>query len=450
MAKLNFKGLQASTDDAFTAASSSAKGPADLTSIAAIKKALAPIRGTLPSAYRGTYYDPLVAAINTLTANDFVWLQLHPDKTPLWDALQAVLQNAAQFEATATDAFQELVGDLYDGFLSAESRMQVKLPDYEVIPPLVKWGNPNDGPYTWTVAAMRGLNIPIGVVNLPPAHAKQGLMAWATIGHETGGHDILGADLGLLDEIAETTKLALSHAGQPPWMAQYWADRVDETASDVLGLINMGPAAGIGLVGYFRGLMKAWGDPAKLRSEGPADDAHPGDVVRGYLAAATIRLLSFSDNKTWAKAIETEADKDVTTIVLAGNSISTAAAKKAASVVARAIAETKLQTLEFRSLRSIQDWKDSDETITASIRAALAKGKTTVPAAHVDTAYATHVVAAAVTGAALGVATPQVLQKAMIGMLKKMHDDNPSWGPLFVGHRGDALRQPIAVRHHRR
>lgn len=446
MATLNLKGLAAATQDSFIAAKSTAKGPPDLKTLAAIQKALAPVRGTLPPAYRAPYFDPLLADVKALTANDFKWLQQHPDGTPFWDAVQAVLQNASGYEALATDAFQEVVGDLYDGFLSAEDRVNVKLPDYEVIPPLVKWGNPDAGPYTWPVDAMRGLNIPIGVVSLPPAHAHGGLLGWATLGHETGGHDILGADDGLLKEIAEVTHAGLLKAGQPEWMASYWSDRIDETAADVLGLINMGPAAGIGMIGYFRGLMGAWTGKSKLRSDGPEDDPHPADVVRGYLAAATVRLLSFSGKADWAAAIEAETLKDIGSITLAGHAVSKAAAKSAATAVAKAIADTKLKALEKHSLRSIQDWADDDEAIAKRLQAELVKGHTKVPADIVDTVYATHVVSGAVYGAVLGQATPAKIFTAMVGMLKLMHNDNPSWGPLFVGHRGDSARHVIAVR----
>jgi hypothetical protein len=173
---------------------------------------------------------------------------------------------------------------------------------------------------------------------------------------------------------------------------------------------------------------------------------HPGDVVRGYLAAATVRLLGFAQNRDWADAIEAEADRDAASIALAGNPVDVAQAKQAAKAVARAIADTKLKSLEKHSLHGIQDWKDSDERIAATLRVKLAQGKTRVPAGIADTSYATHVVAAAVIAAVLGEATPKVLFESMVGMLKRMHDDNPSWGPLFVGHRGDNLRRVVADR----
>mgnify|MGYP001283755939 CR=1 FL=1 len=444
--KLNLKGLAAATADARAAASSTSKGPADLATLDAIKTALAPVRPTLPPIYRAKFYDPLAASVNALTPGDFQSLKTHRDNTPFWDALQAVLQNASGYESKATDSFQEVVSDLFDGFLSAEDRVGVKPPDYEVIPPLVKWGNPDFGPYTWPVDSMGRLKIEMSVVSLPPAHAHGGLLGWATLGHETGGHDILGADKGLLRELTEVTHAALLRAGQPSWMAAYWSERIDETASDVLGLINMGPAAGIGLVGYFRGLMGAWTGVAKLRSDGPADDPHPGDIVRGYLAAATVRRLSFAQRSRWATAIEAETDKDAGSIHLAGHAVTKATGKRAAAVVAKAIADTPLLALEKRSLRSIQDWHDTDEAIATALRPALASGGTAIPASPGGTIYATHAVAAAVIAAVLGDASPAKLFAAMIGMLKAMHDANPSWGPLFVGHRGDSGRHVVAVR----
>jgi hypothetical protein len=443
--KLNLQGLAAATADSKAAASSSSKGPADLATLEAIKTALAPVRHTLPPVYRDKFYDPLLASLNRLTPGDFQSLKKHPDNTPFWDVLQAVLQNASGYESKATDAFQEVVSDLFDGFLSAEDRVGVKPPDSEVIPPLVKWGNPDAGPYTWPVDSMGSLKIEMSVVSLPPAHAHGGLLGWATLGHETGGHDILGADKGLLRELTEVTHAALLRGGQPEWMAAYWSERIDETGADVLGLINMGPAAGIGMIGYFRGLMGAWTGVAKLRSDGPAEDPHPGDVVRAYLAAASVRRLSFAQRSRWAAAIEAEADKDAGSIRLAGHAVTAAKAKQAAAIVAKAIADTPLLALEKRSLRSIQDWHDADEAIATALRPVLAGGGTAVPANH-GSVYATHVVAAAVIAAVLGEATPAALFAPMVGMLKAMHDDNPSWGPLFVGHRGDGGRHLVAVR----
>src|SRR5689334_541676 len=65
------------------------------------------------------------------------------------DIAEAVLQNSKGYAEKATDAFQEVVNDLYDGFLSEEDRVSnetglpIKPPDQGVLPGIVKWGNPD-------------------------------------------------------------------------------------------------------------------------------------------------------------------------------------------------------------------------------------------------------------------------------------------------------------------
>ena len=68
------------------------------------------------------------------------------------------------------------------------------------------------------------------------------------------------------------------------------------------------------------------------------------------------------------------------------------------------------------------------------------------PGAVVENSDAKHVVAAAPTAAVLDEASPAKWLTAMVGMLNIVYDDNPSWGPLFVGHRGDRVRHVVAIR----
>ncbi|MCM3465812.1 hypothetical protein M3660_23100, partial [Bacillus licheniformis] len=143
----------------------------------------------------------------------------------------------------------------------------------------------------------------------------------------------------------------------------------DETASDVLGILNMGPAAGIGLIGYFRGLNGAWNGTPTLRNTGPEYDSHPADILRGYLAAETVRLLQFDQAEAWAEAISAETDKDLTTIQLGRQTVDAKTARKSAAVVAQAITESRLNSLEQHSLGQIQNWHNEDERIASQIRA---------------------------------------------------------------------------------
>jgi hypothetical protein len=261
-------------------------------------------------------------------------------------------------------------------------------------------------------------------------------LAWAALGHETGGHDILGADVGLRGELERAVFTALDDAGIGNGLPEYWSARIDETASDVMGILNMGPAAGIGLIGYFRGLNAAFTGVPQLRNHGPANDPHPADIVRGFLAAATVRLLRFADRNRWADLIAQETIKDVTAIRLSGVTITEQLARQSAELVATAIVTTKVNSLENHALGEIQNWRDVDEEIVQELSTLLVS-PLGVPERLAAGFFAAHVVAAAVVGALRQNADLPTLFSRTLDILKKMHDSNPSWGPLFVVHPGN-------------
>jgi len=193
-----------------------------------------------------------------------------------------------------------MVSDLFDGFLSDESRvskttgMPIKPPDLEVIPPLVKWGNAAAGPYTWTAPSTKFFQMAAGVVSLPPNNRKGGLCAWSTLPHETAGHDILHADNGLLDELGNVVYNAIVTQMNNTFLANYWKQCIDEASADILGHLNGGPMIGMGLIVYFRGLMGG-----ALRNVGylPPADTHPVDILRGFMAATIVAQMPFPDAK---------------------------------------------------------------------------------------------------------------------------------------------------------
>jgi hypothetical protein len=283
------------------------------------------------------------------------------------------------------------------------------------------------------------------VVNLPPANAHRGLFAWAALGHETAGHDILHADDGLQDEMSRQVRAAIAAAGLGGGLADYWSQRIDETASDVMGILNMGPAAGIGLVVYFRGLNAAFTGDATLRNDGPSDDPHPADILRGFLAAAAVRLLSFDGAVAWAEAIEQQTEKDVRQIRIGGVPISVDRAKQSCDIVANVIAAHPMNALNNHSLIDIQNWRNTDEAIMRELQQSLLTN-TPVNTSREAGIYAAHVVAAAAVAALEGKITIANIFQRMIAVLKKMHDANPSWGPLFVTHRGSIFRDFTYVR----
>jgi hypothetical protein len=444
--------LQTCIQDARQGGLDGDQGPADPTDFHNLRGRLETARSKFPPLYREEFVDPFIAAVDELGPAGFADVLLRDPRRVrtaglLLDMAHAILQRGERFQLPAANAFQEVVGDLYDGFLSAEDRQDVKPPDLGTTPPLVKWGNPRSGPYTWPGDATKVFDARAGVVNLPPANARKGLLAWAALGHETAGHDILHADRGLQNELTQAVRAGVAKVSES--LAEYWSSRIDETASDVLGILNMGPAAAIGLIGYFRGLNKAFDGTAVLRNDGPSDDPHPADIVRGFLAAETVALLPFGQSAAWSKVIAAETDKDVRTIVLAEQAVSPEHARESARLVADAIANTKVRALEGHSLGDIQTWRDRDEQKIRIVRHALITADGLPEQSGEAEIFATHVVAGAVMEAlANGNDLPVVFDR-MIAILDKEHERNPVWGPLFVRFPGDIARHVAYVPHRR-
>jgi hypothetical protein len=441
--------LDTCIEDARQAALDGDPGPPEPTEFDPLMGRLDAARSKFPPLYRQEFVEPFIANLTGLGPTKFAQILIEdPNRESggglMLDMAQAILQRSDRFQIRAGNAFQEVVGDLYDGFLSAEDRQGVNRPDNATTPPLVKWGNPSFGPYTWPVDATTAFGARAAVVNLPPSNTRKGLLAWAALGHETAGHDILHADNGLQNQLASAVADSLAPMDQQ--MADYWSLRIDETSSDVMGILNMGPAAGIGLIGYFRGLNKAFAGTAALRNNGPASDPHPADIVRGYLAAETVALLPFSQSAAWSKVIASETDKDARTIVLAGRTVTAAVARQSARHVAAAIATTKVPSLENHALADIQTWRNSDEEKVAAVRHVLTT-MGDLPDQGASRIYATHIVAAAAMEALANGADIAVVFERMVDILSKLHAKNPVWGPLFVRYPGNIRRDLAYVPH---
>ena len=438
---LSLAGLAACVEEARSAADSPRSSPPNPTFFSSLRSRLGEAIERLPKAYRSAVGEPLLQALDGMGSGGFARiLALDPGREGaarlLLDLAQAVLQRGEGYQARATAAFQEVVSDLYDGFLSAEDRRGVKPPDHGVVPPLVRWGPAETGPYTWPATATAAFDVKAAVVSLPAANAAGGLLAWPALAHETAGHDILEADDGLREELARAVKKQVLGAKIEPSVASYWAERIDEAAADVLGVLNMGPAAAVGLVGYFRALNGVWRGTPELRSVGREEDPHPADVARAYLAAETVRLLSFSGADRWADRLVAETDRDLERIRFGDVAVSAGVAKASAAAVARAVVKTRLNSLEGRALGEIQDWSDRDESIVATLRREMKDGGVPVTASGSGTAasgksakgaYAAHVVAAAVYEAVAGGTSPSKVMGRMVGVLAGMHERNPDW-----------------------
>lgn len=155
MPQPNLSALGNCVEDVRSAVVDGDVGPADPTDFHSLRGRLVASRTRLPPLYRQTVLDPYKQALESLGVEGFTQILIQdPNKEGaaglMMDLAHAVLQNGEGYEELATDGFQEVVSDLYDGFLNAEDRRGVEPPDQGIVAPLVKWGNPLFGPYTFT------------------------------------------------------------------------------------------------------------------------------------------------------------------------------------------------------------------------------------------------------------------------------------------------------------
>src|SRR5262249_41005014 len=155
------------------------------------------------------------------------------------------------------------VSNLYRSFLSARRRSRAKFPLVETLPPLATFAHGGEGgPFTLPVDGVRELcGAKVGVVSLPSTYRDHPIL-WASLAHETGGPDVLPADEGLLSELAAGVA-GLFGGGPlqpgkplsgPQLLGLLWGYWIDEAASDVYGLLNIGPAFGFSLAAFFAAL----------------------------------------------------------------------------------------------------------------------------------------------------------------------------------------------------
>src|SRR3954451_2322897 len=94
----------------------------------------------------------------------------------------------------------------------------------------------------------------------------------------------------------------------------------------------------------------------------------PPDILRGYLAAATVRQLSFSGASRWANVIDAETDKDAGALFnIAGRSVSKAKGKKSAQLVTETIPTFKTRVLNNPTQLHLQTWTDGDDSIVTQL-----------------------------------------------------------------------------------
>ncbi|NGX60782.1 MAG: hypothetical protein K940chlam9_00250 [Chlamydiae bacterium] len=150
-------------------------------------------------------------------------------------------------------AFQAIVTTLHQEVLDSKIGNLVK----NTLQPIAAWGKV---PFTYYLS--KGLdkeifgdfsNHQVTIVKLPFSLSSTGLQAWSSIGHEAGGHHFLRSIPGLIQELSEKLEKRLDENEKvDKHFVSYFPSCIEELASDVLGVLNLGPAFGIGHALYLR------------------------------------------------------------------------------------------------------------------------------------------------------------------------------------------------------
>ncbi len=193
----------------------------------------------LPLCYQEIYGSKLV--------QNLLFVLQHAQSTgqpELIETLTGAVYHHANDELTLPlRRFMATLSDLYMSFLDAEKRAALELPLTEKLPPLASFQYRGDaGPFTLTTDIVQEmLGSTVGVVSLPGTYRAHPLL-WGALSYETAGHDLLHADPGLLEELAETVQAQLDLSGFDPEVGILWSYWMDEAAADVYGALNLGPA----------------------------------------------------------------------------------------------------------------------------------------------------------------------------------------------------------------
>jgi hypothetical protein len=169
---------------------------------AQLSKLVGPGTLALPKVFQNAYANPLQQNLGTV-------LSRLRDQNGNLDlgTLEAVTGAVYQHSQTKNKAelhrFLAVISDLYRSFLSSKRRAAANFPlQEETLPPLAMFQHNGDsGPFTIPVDDMNNLFAAgLGVVSLPAVYRDHPVL-WTSLSHETGGHDVIHADVDLMPEM---------------------------------------------------------------------------------------------------------------------------------------------------------------------------------------------------------------------------------------------------------
>lgn len=208
---------------------------------------------------------------------------------------------------------QGIVNEMYRTFLNKRAQLGVRTPLDQAIPPLVGFVAPfvpkiskqAPMPSTFELEQMQedeylgpeAIDFKAGAVVLPAGYYNVPLL-WGVMGHEVLGHYMLSAckEDSLLRELRSKIydEVLKSFDKEVAVLWMYWSE---EAASDVCGVLSLGPSFGVGAISFYTAqlFLGKWPfDKGKLQhAYGEVNKQHPIQVLIPYLISGAIEGLKY-------------------------------------------------------------------------------------------------------------------------------------------------------------
>ena len=366
-------------------------------------------KAALPIIYRDAYVTPLENSLASVLETE--------DQVLIETLAGAVYEHAKQRGVTPQiHRFLAVISDLYRSFLSAKRRLNANFPLVEQLPPLATFKHAgDDGPFTIPVDDIKRLiGSPIGVVSLPATYRDHPFL-WASLSHECCGHDVLHADLELLPELESGVRAFFGggpigpggNLNQQQFLGFLWSYWMDEAASDVFGVLNIGPSFGFNLAAFFGALnaqaRKPHGQTPTLRTQSGSDnqgnlDPHPTDLLRLHLILGAVESLKgLSQQKRddysadllqlaqicapGAKTIELQGNilggpgVRIPVNAIGPNALPLSVLQDSARRVGSFITTATLTSLDKHNIQELETWDNADEDAAQRISTAIKTNK---------------------------------------------------------------------------
>ncbi len=369
----------------------------------------------LPQSYQNDYAAKL-PSIDNLLSLPLVNLETVTGAVYQHDPVLGVLPQLQRFLA--------VISHFYHSFMADVQGSQLSLTMASTLPPLALFQHSaTSGPFTLTSDTMKSLfncGITIAVVSIPSAYRDHPVL-WASLAHETGGHDVKHASGALLTDLRKAVRKFFRTDPLPSDFLNItdeqiqgilWSYWIDEAAADVYGLLNMGPTFALNLASYFAALWYQSGifdsnHFPSLRTWSIASgykflETHPTDILRLSLAIGVIENLRGLSQTTRDQYITTlkqiaqlctpedtpktihgyvptmDMSKIALQLDLSEPIVPLETMQDIARRVGAHIATVQLPTLEGKSIQDIETWDDADEMIAQQIAATFQNGASVV------------------------------------------------------------------------